>query len=334
MLPTRRLPALLLLTILAGCATQVEGGDDGLGNDVPTKPDDSGVPTFDIVTPEMDAGEPEDVPPVIDPDTGPVTKPDVGSPPEDQGSVSRPDVQTVRDVGTPTTDRGGTSGSCTSATTCASCTALATCGWCALTARCLDGTATGPTGSVCAMGWAWLSSACTSVDPCNSSTTCSACAARAECGWCGATNRCVTANTAGTAPATGSCSLNWASEPSACTTAPFDPCSVNTDCYSCAQASACGWCRATRRCMTGVSSGPNPTYGACTDWIYTPGQCTPALTDPCRTSTSCTSCIGRSQCGFCRDTNTCHTGTSSGPTDRACRSGRWYWDTLLGICFS
>lgn len=113
-----------------------------------------------------------------------------------------------------------------------------------------------------------------------------------------------------------------------------DPCSATTDCYACATAPSCGWCRATRRCMTGTATGPNPSFGACTDWLYTPSQCTPASTDPCRTSTSCSSCVGRGSCGWCRDTDTCHTGTSSGPTDRACRMGRWYWDPFLGICMN
>ncbi len=113
---------------------------------------------------------------------------------------------------------------------------------------------------------------------------------------------------------------------------PTDPCNANTDCYACSQSTSCGWCRATRRCMTGTATGPNPTYGACADWSYLSSQCTPATTDACRTSTSCGGCTGRGACGWCRDTNTCHTGSSSGPTDRNCRSGRWIWESFVGIC--
>ncbi len=328
MLPTRSLPGLMLLIVLAGCATQSAQGDDGLGNDVPTKPEDSGEPTVDVTVPDMDSGQPDDS--ATDPDTG-SKEADTGTPITDRGG-NVTDTQVARDEGLPT-DRG--TANCAAQSNCTACTAFPSCGWCAVTGRCVDGTATGPVGGTCAMGWAWIASACTSVDPCAASTTCTTCATQAGCGWCGATGRCVTANTADTGPATGVCASAWAGTTAACTVAPPDPCNANTDCYSCGQASACGWCRATNRCMTGTSTGPNPIYGACTNWAFLSSQCTPAVTDPCRTSNGdCSSCVGRSQCGFCRDTNTCHTGSSGGPTDRACRSGRWYWDPFLGICFS
>jgi hypothetical protein len=180
------------------------------------------------------------------------------------------------------------------------------------------------------MGWAWTPGACSSVDPCASSTTCGACAARAGCGWCGATGRCATANTARTGPAAGACASGWAGTTTACAAPPVDPCGVYTDCNACASAGACGWCRGTARCMTGVGTGP--TYGTCDTWAYLPNQCVALPTDPCRTSSGCSSCVGRSQCGWCSDSDTCHTGSSGGPTDRACRGSRWYWDPLFGIC--
>lgn len=340
--PSRLLPCLALLLLVGGCAVQDAAsgyGDedaDIFKEDPGPPPDDAGVPTFDIPVDPPDEGVA-----VADSGPGPV-EPDVGLPRLDTGPVTQTDVGFARDLGVVPTDRGvlptdrgiPSTVNCASQTSCASCTAQATCGWCALTARCFDGTSTGPLGgATCALGWAWLSSACVSVDPCSASTSCGACAGQAGCGWCGASNRCVTANTARTGPASGVCLSAWSGSVAACTAAPPDPCAVHTDCGSCSAALACGWCRSTRRCMTGASSGPNPTYGTCDSWAYLGSQCTALPTDPCRTSSSCSGCVGRGACGWCRDSGTCHTGSSGGPTDRACRSGRWEWDPFLGICF-
>ena len=332
--PLRVLPALCLLALFGGCAVQDPASGYGDEDEDAAVEVDSTVPTFDLPVIEPDAG------PVAldvgkpDPDAGtfPID-PDAGTSVLDAGPITRPDVGFARDLGVVTPDRGVSTGACAAQTTCASCTAQLTCGWCALTARCLDGTATGPTGgATCAQGWAWTASACTTVDPCNAATSCGACAAQAGCGWCGASNRCVTANTARTGPAAGSCSAAWAGTVVACTAPPTDPCSVYSDCGSCSLAAACGWCRTgTGRCMTGTSTGPNAIYGTCTSWAYTRSQCgNPA--DPCSTSTGCGRCTDRGSCGWCEDSNTCHTGTSSGPTGRACRSSNWTWDNFLGIC--
>lgn len=305
------------------------------GEDAGLETADVKAPSFDIPTTESDAGSPD-----LDAGMVPVET-DVGSSELDAGPIVRLDIPTLRDLGVVPIDRGApidlgaSTGACASLTSCASCTAASTCGWCALTARCYDGAASGPTGgATCALGWAWVATACTSVDPCTAAATCGTCAARAGCGWCGASSRCVTANTATTGPAAGTCASAWAGAVGACTTAPPDPCAVHTDCESCGSALQCGWCRSSRRCMTGTGTGPTPLYGTCDSWAYLPSACTALPTDACRTSSSCGGCVGRGACGWCRDSNTCHTGSSSGPTDRACRGSRWYWDPLFGICLS
>lgn len=326
--PTRLLPGLALLALLGGCAVQDASSGYGDEEDAAPTADDAAVPTFDLPVDPPDEG-------VTGPDTGSVTvDPDVGSSQLDTGSVTPLDVGFPRDLGTVPTDRGNpTTVNCAAQTSCASCTAQLTCGWCALTARCLDGTSTGPSGgATCALGWAWTSSACSAVDPCSASTSCGTCAAQAGCGWCGASNRCITANTARSGPASGVCTSAWSGTVAACTAPPPDPCAVYNDCASCSAAAACGWCRTgTGRCMTGTATGPTLAPGTCTSWAYTRSQCGNP-TDRCNTSTGCGSCTDRGGCGWCSDSSTCHSGTSSGPTDRACRSSNWKWDNFLGIC--
>jgi hypothetical protein len=265
-------------------------------------------------------------------DSGPVTvEPDVGMSRLDTGPVTQADVGFSRDLGIVPTDRGliptdrgiPTTVNCASQTSCASCTAQATCGWCALTARCFDGTSAGPLGgATCALGWAWVASACVSVDPCSASTSCGACAGQAGCGWCGASNRCVTANTARTGPASGVCLSAWSGSVAACTAAPPDPCAVHTDCGACSAVLSCGWCRVDPTLHDRRLHGPQPHLRDLRQLgLSRAASARRCPTDPCRTSSSCSGCVGRGSCGWCRDSNTCHTGSSSGPTDRACRSG-------------
>ena len=268
---------------VGACATQQIDGDDagapGPGQDSGT-PEDSLLPGFDIpndfVVPEDDLGQPS-------PDTGNPFPQDTGNPvPEDTGNPVPTDrgnpVPTDRGNPVPT-DTGprdsGTSSGCASATTCAACTGMLTCGWCAASGRCFDGTSSGPRGTTCAQGWAWLSSACmaTSTDPCRTSTQCGDCTAR----------------------------------------------------------SSCGWCASTRQCLTGTGAGAPSCPTTANNWAWLSNQCV-APTDPCRTSTGCGSCTDRGSCGWCNDSRTCHTGTSSGPNNGACRGGTWKWTNFLGVC--
>ncbi len=107
-------------------------------------------------------------------------------------------------------------------------------------------------------------------------------------------------------------------------------CASSATCGTCTPMLSCGWCRTSRRCMTGTSTGPLPSSGTCssTDWAWLRTAC-PATTDPCRTTTGCVSCRARSACGWCADSDTCHTGTSAGPTDGSCRSADWRWLPVL-----
>ena len=145
--PLRVLPALCLLALFGGCAVQDPASGYGDEEEDAAAEVDSTVPTFDLPVTEPDAGPAAPDVGRPDPDTGtfPVA-PDVGTSALDTGPATRPDVGFARDRGVVTPDRGVSTSACASQTTCASCTAQLTCGWCALTARCLDGTSTGPTG--------------------------------------------------------------------------------------------------------------------------------------------------------------------------------------------
>lgn len=57
-----------------------------------------------------------------------------------------------------------TSDPCAVHSNCGDCTAASACGWCGATGRCLSGVSSGPTGTTCASGWAYVSSQCTAPD--------------------------------------------------------------------------------------------------------------------------------------------------------------------------
>eukprot|EP00049_Salpingoeca_infusionum_P028038 m.35861 g.35861 ORF g.35861 m.35861 type:complete len:695 (-) comp9931_c0_seq1:115-2199(-) len=101
-------------------------------------------------------------------------------------------------------------------------------------------------------------------------------------------------------------------------------CTAATSCFSCTDRLGCGWCANTSSCQTGSSSGPDS--GSCANWNYLPSRCT----DPCATSTSCSSCTDRSSCGWCASTSSCQTGSSSGPDSGSCSN----WDYLNSDCSS
>ena len=56
---------------------------------------------------------------------------------------------------------------CAGAGTCGTCTPMSGCGWCGALGRCLAGTESGPAGTSCPSGWAWLPTEC------GGGTTCS-----------------------------------------------------------------------------------------------------------------------------------------------------------------
>ncbi len=114
-----------------------------------------------------------------------------------------------------------------------------------------------------------------------------------------------------------------------------DPCLSTTQCGDCTARFDCGWCLSTRQCRSRADAGPLLGTAACPafadNWAARPSQCVDP-SDPCRTSTGCGSCTNRGSCGWCQDSATCHTGTSSGPVSGACRGSTWRWTNTLGSC--
>jgi hypothetical protein len=329
-----RFSLVVCVALSPGCATQTSETevDSGVATDtVPSKDVGTDALKIDIFVAGPDAPPLDDVPPLDEPmfvidrpivmEDLSVTM-DTSVPPADRMSVPDSPIASdvvVRDV--PVTDP------CASSPDCAMCTARLSCGWCGATMGCVTGSSSGPTGSTCASGWAFLSSACMgSTDPCAAATTCGACAAVGSCGWCGATNRCMRGTSTGPTGAT--CSTGWAGTVTACMST-SDPCAAATTCGVCSAMGSCGWCRATQRCMSGTATGPS--MGTCTagTWSWTRNQCTALPTDGCGSSSGCVGCRARSNCGWCSDSDSCHSGTSSGPTDRSCTNGDWRWSTVL-----
>ena len=152
---------------------------------------------------------------------------------------------------------------------------------------------------------------------------CGGCVAQSGCGWCSTTGRCVVGTAAG--PSSETCGAGWSWGVCA---PPIDPCASRASCGACAGQPTCGWCKATLQCMTGTSAGP--TAGSCVgEWAWTRSACTAASSDSCRRQGNCTLCRLQSSCGWCEDSDTCHGGSSAGPSDRACDRSQWGWSTTL-----
>jgi len=164
---------------------------------------------------------------------------------------------------------------------------------------------------------------------CSSATSCAACTAIRTCGWCTAMGRCSEGTSSG--PRGTTCAVGWAWQSGSCGATPSDPCRTATQCGDCTARSGCGWCVSTRQCLTGTATGSPLCPTSENNWAWLRAQCV-GPTDPCRTSTGCGSCTNRGSCGWCLDSNTCHTGTSSGPSNGACRAAQWRWQNTLGTC--
>ncbi len=148
-----------------------------------------------------------------------------------------PTGQPIPDAGTPPLPEDP----CTQFTSCAGCTPNNGCGWCGASNRCVTSTQSGPVAGSCAGGFAWFPQQCTTTPPpdagpatdrCNQfSGSCGACTPNGGCGWCGATNRCVSSTQMG--PVSGSCASGFAWFPQDCTAgmASFgEPCRTLQDC--------------------------------------------------------------------------------------------------------
>ncbi|MBL8604094.1 MAG: hypothetical protein JNK72_19355 [Myxococcales bacterium] len=318
-------PGLLIAALLAACATQtVDGTMDPGGNPAEdsgqTGGDDASSPGFDIpndfVVPKDDTGNPLPVDTGNAPeDTGnaPV---DTGNAPEDTGNAPVDTGNVGFDSGNTPVDTGNTP---------------------------VD-TGVGPrdtgvvlrdTGNVTDTG---PRDAGTPSDNgltgCAAATDCASCGALAGCGWCPGINRCLAGTSSGPSGAGGLRCAGWAWLPSACPTSPTaNPCaSLANTCGGCSgNFLNCGWCHTTRSCQVGTGTGSTATSCTGTAWAWTPNACV-SSTDPCRTSSGCNSCIGRSSCGWCDDSDTCQSGSSSGPSNGSCRSSNWTWTGFLGFC--
>ncbi|MBL8603538.1 MAG: matrixin family metalloprotease [Myxococcales bacterium] len=169
-------------------------------------------------------------------------------------------------------------------------------------------------------------------DPCNQYTSCAGCTPVNGCGWCGASNRCVSATQSG--PTAGACASGFAWLPNQCTTAQpqdagtaTDPCNQFASCGACTPVNGCGWCGASNRCVRSTQSGP--TAGACASgFAWLPQECSAGGTDagtptgtasfgePCRQLQDCGGgglCVGTSSVTpfctrVCTDDCTCPRG--------------------------
>jgi len=100
-----------------------------------------------------------------------------------------------------------------------------------------------------------------------------------------------------------------------------DACSSNPDCASCSGQTGCGWCASTLLCLDGTAAGPST--GSCAVWGTSPDTCTE---NQCLTSSTCSDCTGNPYCGWCANTNMCHSGDAFGPSVATCPSS-WQWST-------
>ena len=95
---------------------------------------------------------------------------------------------------------------------------------------------------------------------------CDCCFRRVQCGWCSATQKCSTGTSTG--PTTGTCPAgDWDWGTSTCT-APTDTCNQYSNCVSCNDVGACGWCSSNNVCSTGTSSGPTTAACPSGDWDW------------------------------------------------------------------
>ena len=188
---------------------------------------------------------------------------------------------------------------CAANTDCGSCLDTFPCGWCETSNTCIEGSSSGPQGSVCA-DWDWFLSECTMPDPCNTHTACGECTGDLDCGWCESTGDCRTGEASG--PDDGSC-LDWDYVPSSCQCSPIQgACSTDNECCGGGTTVSCraGFSFPERCCAeAGTSCAAGGDCCGRMDCGGTPG----AETCQCRTNTR--ACIEDGDC--C--SNNCAAGT-------------------------
>jgi len=97
------------------------------------------------------------------------------------------------------------------------------------------------------------SNSATMVPSCSQITTCSTCVAKASCGWCQSSKKCIQGDAVG--PLTGSCSFYDYGKCSE------SGCNGYRDCSACLVNTDCGWCEAMGMCLEGTKNGPKETCG-------------------------------------------------------------------------
>jgi hypothetical protein len=152
------------------------------------------------------------------------------------------------------------------------------------------------------------------------------CAAIAECTTCTSTSgcvmcdgRCVAADHAGTAPASGACAVSTA-DVRGCPPS-TDACSEHRDCGACAASEGCGWCGGSATCVSWPSD-----FARCSGerMAIDPSHCNDA-TRACDSAIGCEECIGREGCGYCLGVISGCFGGTAGSTDRLpCVGGSWF----------
>lgn len=156
-------------------------------------------------------------------------------------------------------------------------------------------------------------------DSCSDYTNCRDCAGALACGWCSASNTCVSKaamaaqasqSSSGSGSGSGSgstvplCSTSLVSQSGSC---PPPVCSEIKDCGQCTNTTGCGYCKDTGTCISidgnGSSlGGSSGSTGCAQGSIYTQVyQC------PCSALTKCTDCAQRPGCGYCTTTSKCIT---------------------------
>ena len=225
---------------------------------------------------------------------------------------------------------------CKAFTTCSTCTDDTKhpgthCGWCPAASACI------PRSGRYRIVPSWLidiinadpTKGQCSDDTCSDYTNCKDCAGALSCGWCSASNKCLSKTAVAAAAAAvgspppcgssgsggsggsgGSCpppeplcaSSSFVTQSGTC---PPPVCSAINDCFTCTNTTGCGYCKDTRSCVSvdgngSALGGSSGSRGCAQGSIFTQSyQC------PCSAITKCSDCAGRPGCGYCKSSSTC-----------------------------
>ena len=208
---------------------------------------------------------------------------------------------------------------CRDHTTCRECLEDDECGFCSSPLRCMNkDELTGlPSEETCLAGW--------DTEACDSfcsfwSSSCQLCLEDhgADCGYCAADSRCKALDPSTGDPSGGAdeCPVLWRTDE--CPT----PCATHDSCGACVADPNCGFCSVGQSglCLEGDALAPARGEEYCPHDKWEVGSCNAF----CRQNDHCFECTSFSECGYCGDTGTCHSGNISGPAWDRCDTG-WSW---------